>query len=64
MSKFEVRNPDFEVNIREKLKGQHFMHLMGFDLTKIEAGRIEGEMPLDQKHMQNDFLYRQGLHRD
>ena len=52
MSKFEVRNPDFEVNIREKLKGQHFMHLMGFDLTKIEAGRIEGEMPLDQKHMQ------------
>ncbi|PCJ67326.1 MAG: thioesterase [Bacteroidetes bacterium] len=52
MSKFEVRNPDFENDIKEKLKGQHFMHLMGFDLTEITPGKIVGEMSLQRKHLQ------------
>jgi len=52
MTEHIPRNPDFEANIRSKLKGQHFMHLMGFDLTKIEAGKITGEMSLKQDHMQ------------
>lgn len=28
------------------------MHLMGFDLVEIEPGKIVGEMPLEQKHLQ------------
>ena len=28
------------------------MHLMGFDLTTIEAGKVTGEMDLKQDHMQ------------
>lgn len=52
MKKFEVRNPEFRATIREKLKGQHFMHHIGFDLTSIEAGRVEGEMELSTKHLQ------------
>ncbi|NNJ56698.1 MAG: PaaI family thioesterase [Bacteroidia bacterium] len=52
MNAFEVKNPDFESTIREKLKGQHFMHHIGFDLTEITAGKIVGEMDLTKKHMQ------------
>lgn len=32
--------------IQEKLKGQHFMHHIGFEITVIEEGHVEGEMPL------------------
>lgn len=55
---FEVPNPDFKSNIKEKLKGQHFMHHLGFDLTEIEVGRVVGEMELKQKHLQQfDFVH-------
>ena len=49
---FRALNPDFKETIKEKLKGQHFMHLIGFDLKRINYGMIEGEMVLQQKHMQ------------
>jgi uncharacterized protein (TIGR00369 family) len=52
MSKFQVRNPNFKETIIEKLKGQHFMHHIGFKITEIEAGRVVGEMPIDQIHLQ------------
>lgn len=52
MSTFTSKDPSFESKIRERLSGQHFMHLMGFDLTSIKAGEVIGEMPLEQKHMQ------------
>ncbi len=52
MSKFVVRNPNFKENIIEKLKGQHFMHHIGFNLTKISKGKVVGEMPLKQIHNQ------------
>ena len=50
--KLELRNPDFKKNIIEKLKGQHFMHHIGFNLDTIELGCVEGEMALEQKHLQ------------
>lgn len=37
---------DYEKRIREKLKGQHFMHHIGFDLTEIYAGKVVGQMPI------------------
>ena len=45
-------NPDFEQDIREKLERQGFMKLMGFNVTKIEVGKIEGELILEEKHLQ------------
>jgi uncharacterized protein (TIGR00369 family) len=41
-----------QARIREKLKGQHFMHHLGFDLVEIGQGLIVGEMPLAQFCMQ------------
>ncbi|MDX5423547.1 MAG: PaaI family thioesterase [Hymenobacteraceae bacterium] len=54
-------NPDFEQDIREKLERQEFMKLMGFNVTKIEAGRIEGELALEQKHRQHKGFTHGGV---
>lgn len=59
MRSFEIKNPDFKATIIEKLKGQHFMHLIGFDLTEIQAGKVVGEMELKQDHLQQ-FGYVHG----
>jgi uncharacterized protein (TIGR00369 family) len=52
MGNFQSKDLNFKKKIRQKLNGQHFMHLMGFDLTDIQAGKIVGEMTLAQKHRQ------------
>lgn len=56
--KFKSRNPEFKKLIEEKLKGQHFMRLMDFELSHILEGRIIGELNISQKHhQQNGFLH-------
>lgn len=59
MKSFEIKNPEFKKTIIEKLKGQHFMHLIGFDLTEIKAGKVAGEMMLKKDHLQQ-FGYVHG----
>lgn len=55
---FKISNPHFKENILNALTGQHFMNLTGFKITKIEAGYIEGELDIEQKHKQQyDFLH-------
>ncbi len=49
---FHPLNPNFKATIKQKLKVQHFMHLIGFDLTRIECGVVEGQMNLENKHLQ------------
>ena len=50
-----------EARIREKLKRQYFMHLIGADLTRIEPGRIEAELALGQQHQQQRGFAHGGL---
>lgn len=52
MENFQSKDPNFETKIKQRLSGQHFMHLMGFDLIDIQAGLVKGEMMLSQKHLQ------------
>ena len=52
---------DLEARIREKLKRQHFMHLIGANLTRIEAGRVEAELPLGVQHQQQRGFAHGGL---
>ncbi|WP_439882385.1 PaaI family thioesterase [Pontibacter sp. MBLB2868] len=54
-------NPDFEQDIREKLGRQEFMKLLGFTITKVEVGRVEGELPLEQKHKQHKGFAHGGV---
>ncbi len=56
--KYKTRNPGFRDIILEKLKGQHFMRLMNFELTEIEEGKVVGELEIEQiHHQQNGFLH-------
>jgi uncharacterized protein (TIGR00369 family) len=52
---------DLTVRIRRKLERQHFMHLIGADLTRIEPGRIEAELVLGQQHQQQRGFAHGGL---
>ena len=54
----KTQNPDFKKTIQQKLKNNHFSHLIGFHLTKIKAGSIEGEMKILHHHQQqNGFVH-------
>ena len=54
-------NSDLEARIRRKLVRQHFMHLIGADLTAIAPGRVEAELPLAQQHLQQRGFAHGGL---
>jgi uncharacterized protein (TIGR00369 family) len=52
---------DLEARIRRKLTGQRFMHLIGADLTVITPGRVEAELELADKHLQQRGFAHGGL---
>ena len=52
---------DLEARIRRKLIRQHFMHLVGADLTSIAPGRVEAELMLGQQHLQQRGFAHGGL---
>ena len=54
-------NADLEARIRRKLERQHFMHLIGASLTRIEPGRIEAELTLGEQHQQQRGFAHGGL---
>lgn len=43
---------DFAEMVRDKIGGNHFMHYLGFQISTIEAGLIEGSLDLQQHHLQ------------
>ena len=57
----KTHNPQFKERIEKFLEGQHFMHLIGFDLAVIEEGRTEGWLPIEQKHKQQKGFAHGGL---
>ncbi len=49
---------NFKEIIEKKISVNRFMHFLGFTITKIEAGMVEGELDLQKHHMQQaDFLH-------
>ena len=58
---FEISNPEYAADIEEKVSRQFFMHLMGFNLTQIEPGRVSGELNLEQKHLQQNYFVHGGV---
>jgi uncharacterized protein (TIGR00369 family) len=58
---FQAKNPLFKEVILEKIERQFFMKLIGFDLVRIEEGFIEGRLPLEEKHLQQNFFVHGGV---
>ena len=52
---------DLETRIRRKLERQHFMHLIGANLTVVTPGRVEAELALQQQHQQQRGFAHGGL---
>ncbi|MFT4522952.1 MAG: hypothetical protein ACI8ZN_001904 [Bacteroidia bacterium] len=61
MTTFKCLNPDFKSDIEEKLTRQFFMKLVGFRLTKIELGVVEGALVLEEKHLQQNYFVHGGV---
>ncbi len=59
--KYESKNPEFKALIADKLSRQYFMNHIGFDLTHIEAGYIEGSAPITQFLRQQDGRVHGGV---
>jgi uncharacterized protein (TIGR00369 family) len=57
-SHLTTQNPDYQTRIERKLEKQRFMRHIGFDLTKINVGYMEGEMPVKPHlYQQDDFVH-------
>jgi uncharacterized protein (TIGR00369 family) len=54
-------NPDFKNTILEKLERQTFMDFIGFRVTNIAEGKIEGELTLKEEHKQQKGFVHGGL---
>ncbi|UYZ59574.1 PaaI family thioesterase [Hymenobacter latericus] len=52
---------DLTARIRRKLERQHFMHLIGADITTIEPGRVQAELDLGTQHQQQRGFAHGGL---
>jgi len=61
MSDFKRLNPDFKEDIQERLTRQFFMKLMGFDLTIIELGHVEGEVEITEDLLQQNYFVHGGV---
>jgi len=57
----EVFNPDFKSRIEKFFERQYFMKIVGFELTSIESGRIEGWLELKQEHTQQTGFVHGGV---
>lgn len=58
MQEFKVLNPDYENVIRESFNRQKIMATLGASLTHIAPGRVEIELPYDEKlTQQHGFLH-------
>ena len=52
------KNPLYKETIIKKLEKQFFMNHIGFDLNKIEPGMVQGNLMIQEKHLQqNGFLH-------
>jgi uncharacterized protein (TIGR00369 family) len=52
---------EMQNRIHKMLEKQHFMNLIGFKITQINEGEVEGELDLEEKHMQHFGLLHGGV---
>lgn len=58
---FEPVNPDFAARIRRSFQRQGFMKLLGAELTKVEPGLVEIEVPFSPELTQQHGFFHAGV---
>lgn len=61
MSRFTVRNPDFEQVVRDSFAQQGLMTTFGARLNKVEPGLVEIEVDFDERLDQQQGLFHGGV---
>jgi len=61
MTRFEVKDPEFETRIRESFVRQKVMGLIGARLARIEPGRVEIELPFRDDLTQQHGFFHAGI---
>jgi uncharacterized protein (TIGR00369 family) len=54
-------NPDFREVVESKFQLNRFAHFLGFELTQVEPGFIEGKLRVEDHHRQQDGWAHGGL---
>jgi len=58
VNQFKPKNPDYLNLVHEKMKENHFMQHLGFQIHKIEPGYAEGTLQIEPHHRQHiGFLH-------
>ncbi|HXH18825.1 MAG TPA: PaaI family thioesterase [Chitinophagales bacterium] len=55
------RNPRFREYVQLKIDRNEFMRTLGFRITLIEAGKVEGELPFLKIHEQQNGYFHGGV---
>ena len=55
------KNPNYVEYVQYKISVNPFMHRLGFEITKIEEGLIEGEMVVREDHAQQNGYVHGGV---
>jgi uncharacterized protein (TIGR00369 family) len=58
---YEPRNPDFRDTINSKFEKNVFAHHIGFRLTLVVAGHVEGELDIQEVHHQQTGMIHGGV---
>ena len=58
---FIPKNLNYKQRILNQLEKQNFMHLINFDLDKIDAGITEGKLEIQPIHFQQDGFLHGGV---
>jgi uncharacterized protein (TIGR00369 family) len=61
MTRFEVKDPEFETRIRESFVRQKVMALIGARLARVEPGRVEIELPFRDDLTQQHGFFHAGI---
>jgi uncharacterized protein (TIGR00369 family) len=60
-STFEPQDPNFESRVRDSFARQRVMELIGASLSRVEAGRVEIEIPVRSDLTQQDGYMHAGI---
>ncbi len=58
---FTPKDPNFKERIQHKMLANNFMQYIGFKATQIEAGKISGELILEEHHLQQSKFLHGGV---
>lgn len=55
---FEPQNPDYRARVEQSFDKQGFMHTLGAELTRVEPGAVDIDLPFSDRHtQQHGFLH-------